>query len=555
MGRLFFYFLAILVGCYVSDSRNCSLLRDSSKCNCEMEKLHFLNLSEIREEGSSIPVEQKESSPIYIDIGVEPPTLMPMLKPDAWASRIVEHNIYESLVSFDFVKKSYKGELAESWSYDTERKCYQFKLREGVFWHDGVEFTGRDILFTFDKLLDPEIISLQKSYFEDVKSYSLLSPYLFEICLKQGSYLFLQNLSHLNIIPEHLWSKGNFNTNPYMRKPVGTGPFKFKEWKSGEHITLIRNENYWGEKPFLKEVVFKFVRDPSVRIDKIKNLEIDIATNITLDTLFSIKDKEWFKKQFNAYYHEIPGFQFIMFNLRNKIFSERSVREALLYMFDLEAIRCSIYKCLTKIITGPIPILHPGYDYTLKPREFSLEKGMNLLKKAGWEDHDGDGIVDKGGLKFKFEFLVPSQSLTLRQIVTIYQEDLKKVGIIMDIVQSDWGIYLKLLKEGRFDLSAFQWITDWEEDYSSIFHSRACLDGANFGCWKNSQADLILDRLKYEVNYKERTELLRKLHKIVYEELPYIFMFAPIEISIFNKKIRGIYPTTNWIELKKLWLE
>jgi peptide/nickel transport system substrate-binding protein len=167
-----------------------------------------------------------------------------------------------------------------------------------------------------------------------------------------------------------------------------------------------------------------------------------------------------------------------------------------------------------------------------------------LLDQAGWVDHDGDGIRDKDGVKFEFEFLIPNGSETGDKISTILKEELDKVGIRMNIRNTEWAVFTTRLNERKFDAVTLGWSMGVETDPYQIWHSSQLEQGSNFVGFSNREADRLIDEARTEFNRDKRIELYRKFSKIVHEEQPYTFLFCRKSTVALNKRFKGVvvYP-------------
>jgi len=174
-----------------------------------------------------------------------------MLKPDAWTYRITAHNLFEGLVRIDPRTNDVEPELAERYEVTPDGKRYTFTLRQGVKWHDDVPMSARDVKFTFDRIFDPKVsaASTRATLAQFVDKVTVKDAKTVVITLKQRSFYFLQALAAVMILPSHRMSSGDLNRHPLLRKPIGTGPYRFASWKSGQRIRLRRFAGYWGKKP------------------------------------------------------------------------------------------------------------------------------------------------------------------------------------------------------------------------------------------------------------------------------------------------------------------
>jgi peptide/nickel transport system substrate-binding protein len=345
------------------------------------------------------------------------------------------------------------------------------------------------------------------------------------------------------MVPKHIFEKDDFNTNPAGRNPLGTGPYKFVKWNTGSEIVLERNEDYWGRKPHIKRIVFKIINDPSVAFQVLKREELDLA-GLTPIQWSRQTQSEAFQKNFDKLSYLTPNYSYIGWNMTKPYFSDNQVRTALTHLVNRELILKEILHDLGEVVTNPFYINSPEYDKSIKPYPYNPEKAKKLLDEADWMDHDGDGIRDKEGVKFKFEFLIPAGSETGEKIATILKEELDKVGINMQIRKTEWAVFTQRLNERKYDAVTLAWSMGVESDPYQIWHSSQAEQGSNFVGFVNKEADRLIEEARTEFNRDKRIELYRKFARIVNEEQPYTFLFCRKSTVALHKRFKGVevYP-------------
>src|SRR3990172_7052286 len=441
--------------------------------------------------------EPAEGDWLIYHIGAEPATLNPITATDAYQSIVNAGNIYETLVKRDNETLEIIPLLADRWEISEDKLVYTFFIKKGIKWHDGVLFTSHDVVFSYEKI----------------------------------------------IVPKHIFEKGVFNTNPAGRHPIGTGPYKFIKWDTGKDIILERNESYWGEKLNIKRIIFKIITDPTVTLQVLKRGEIDFS-GLTPIQWSRQTSSERFKKHFEKLSYFTPNYSFIGWNINSPFFSDTRVRTAMTYLVNRKMILEKILYDLGEVVTNPFYINSPEYDKSIKPYPYDSSTAKQLLDEAGWVDHDGDGIRDKKGVKFDFEFLLSSGSVTGEQISTILKGELKKVGIRMNIRRLEWAVFTKQLDERKFDAVTLSWVMGVESDPYQIWHSSQAERGSNFVGFKNREADQLIEQARTEFNRKKRIELYRRFAEIVYQDQPYTFLFCRKSTVALQRRFKGVkvYP-------------
>ncbi|NIP39203.1 MAG: peptide-binding protein [Candidatus Dadabacteria bacterium] len=482
---------------------------------------------------------------LVYNLGAEPATLNPITARDAYESTVNGDNVYESLVKRDNESLEIVPQLAESWEISEDKLTFTFKIKENIRWHDGKPFTSEDVVFSFNKIMDPKVDSARlKAYYQEIKNVEAIDSHTVKFTYSRPYFLALEFCGGMPIVPKHIFDKGDFNKNPAGRHPIGTGPYLFSKWDTGREIVLEKNPDYWGEKPHLDKIVFKIINDPNVAFQVLRKGEVDFAglTPIQWEKQSTTKK---FEEKFNKHAYFRPNYSYIGWNLDRPFFSDKKVRKAMTHLVNRELILEKILFNLGTTVTNPFYINGKEYDKSIMPLEFSPEKAKLLLNEAGWVDSDSDGIRDKNGVKFEFEFLIPNASDTSEKISTILKEEMDKVGIIMNIRKIEWAVFVQRLNERKFDAVTLGWSMGVESDPYQVWHSSQMEGGgSNFIGFKNEEADRIIEQARKEFDKEKRIKLYRKFISIIHDEQPYTFLFCRKSTIAVNKRFHGInvYP-------------
>lgn len=477
-------------------------------------------------------------------LGAEPATLNPVTATDAAQSTITGGKIYETLLERDNETLELVPLLAESWEISEDKMQFTFRLREDVKWHDGEPFTSADVVFSYNAIMDPEVDSPHlKSYYQEILDVEALDTHTVRFTYARPYFLALEFCGGMPIVPKHIFQEGDFNRNPAGRMPVGTGPYTFTEWQTGIRIVLERNEDYWGDKPDIQRVIFKIIADPTVTFQVLRRQELDVAglTPLQWDRQ---SNNPAFRENFNKHSYFRPNYNFIGWNMERPFFEDRRVRTALTHLLDRELLLKKILLGLGEIVTNPFYIHSPEYPEDIEPLVYDPAKAVSLLEEAGWVDSTGDGIRDREGVRFEFEFLLPSGSDISEKIATIYKEELQKVGIKMNIRMTEWAVFTTRLSERRFDAVILGWSMGVETDPYQIWSSTQIDHGSNFVGFSNERADELLEQARKEFDRDIRIELYREFAHIVHREQPYTFLFCRESTIAVHKRFRNvnIYP-------------
>jgi peptide/nickel transport system substrate-binding protein len=536
MSRIIKFILAFLIFFY-----NCSSKKELSE------------ISDIREE---VPT---EGDWVLYRLSAEPTTLNPITATDVYES-IVNGYIYETLIERDKESLKLKPLLAYKWVVSKDKLKYTFYIRKGIKWHDGEELTADDVIFSFQKIKDPKVDAPHlRNYYKDVEKVEKIDKYTVKFTYKKPYFLALEFCGGMPIVPKHIFEKGDFNTHPNNRHPIGTGPYIFEKWETGREIVLKRNPNYWKKKPNIKKIIFKIITDDTVALQLLKREDLDLTGLRPIQFVRQTESKK-FKKRFKKLKFYTPNYYYIGWNLRKPYFKDRRVREALTHLIDRETILNNILFGLGKITTGPFYYFSDAYDKDIKPYEYNPEKAKELLKEAGWIDSNNDGILDKDGIDFKFTFLISSASKFAEQLGIIIKEEFKKVGIIVEIKKLEWATFIQQIDERKFDAVTLGWSMGVEQDPYQIWHSSQAEQGSNFVGFKNKRVDELIEKARTEFNPEKRNKMFKEIHRIIHYEQPYTFLFCSMGLVALHKRfqntkvynIRPGFDITDWYVPKNL---
>jgi len=484
-------------------------------------------------------------------IGAEPATLNPVTATDVYESTINGY-IYESLLERDNRTLDLVPLLADSYEVSPDRLSYLFTLRDGVKWQDGKSLTSADVVFTFRKVKDESVDAPHlRSYYRSLQEVVALDARRVRFTFSEPYFKSLEMIGGMSIIPQHIFSKGDFNTHPAGRAPVGSGPYRFVRWETGKEIVLERNDQYWGEIPYLDRIVFKIITDETVALQVLKRGEMDLMALTPVQWVKQTESRK-FKRTFNKHKYYLPGYSFIGWNSRRSVFSDPKVRRAMTMLLDRESILKNLRYGFGRVVSGNFFYESPDYDRTIEPWPYDPAQAVQLLDKAGWVDSDGDGVRDKNGVPFRFEFTMTSGSQFADQVSTILKEELSKVGIEMSIRPLEWALFTRMLDDRNFDAVIMGWSLPVEADPYQVWHSSQTGKGSNFVGFSNREADLIIEEARVTFEKEKRIQLYRRFHRIMHDQQPYTFLFMNESLVAVDRRFENVnvYPlgfdTSEW---------
>jgi peptide/nickel transport system substrate-binding protein len=470
-------------------------------------------------------------------------TMVPLRASDS-ASNDIQGNIFDSMVHQDITGQPIPG-LAERWDYDDKTLTYTFYLRKGVKFHDGTPFTAKDVKFSFEMYSHPDTLNSYKADFADIKSITIVNDFTVKFVLKQRNVFFLTSAANSGaIMPAHLFPRGildyNADNTAFSRKPIGTGPFKMKEWKTDERVVLVANKDYWDGRPYLDEVVTRILPDANVEAINLLKGDVDFVQSITPRTISQVEKDPDLK----TVVYDYGRFDYIGWNNYNPLFKDKKVRQAMNYAMDRQALVSKVFLGRAYVGTGPFHPKLPQQNPDVKPYPFDLKKAAQLLADAGWKKGDG-GILEKDGKKFEVEISYNNGNVVRQKMAQILAQNLKVLGIKATVRGYEWSLYLDKYKKGTLDMFVLAWGGyDANVEHYGFFHSSAIPTDTNAGNNRMRvnipRVDKILELYLQEPDAAKRIKLYQEMHAILQEEAVMIFTHHPKITAGMDKNLLGV---------------
>ncbi|MBN1527193.1 MAG: peptide-binding protein [Candidatus Omnitrophica bacterium] len=485
----------------------------------------------------------EDSRPAYGDAIVvasigDARTLIPILASDS-ASADICGMVFNGLVKYD-KHVNIVGDLAESWDVSEDGLVITFHLRKNVRWHDGAPFTSLDVEFTYKKLIDPNVKTPYSGDFERIKSLEAVDDHTVRVAYKEPFSPALSSWG-MWIMPEHLLRDEDLNRTAFSRHPVGTGPYVFKAWKTGQKIELVSNRDYFEGRPFIDRYIYRVIPDESTIFLELQTQGVDL-TGITPLQYTRQTDNKFFRAHYQKFKYPSFGYTYMGYNLSDPKFRDQKVRMAINYAVNKREIVDAIFFGLARVITGPFVIDSWAYNKEVVDAGYSPARARALLAEAGWKDSNADGWVDKDGEAFEFTLLVNQGNAERLRCAEMMQGYLKAVGIRMKIRVLEWSAMInEFIDKRRFEAVLMGWFLSRDPDCYDIWHSSKTREGEfNFAGYKNPEVDRLLEEGRRTFDQAKRAETYHKIHKLIYEEQPYLFLYSGEALPIVNKRFRGI---------------
>ncbi len=475
---------------------------------------------------------------INLNYEEEPTSLHPILSTDAYSSDI--HALAcDSLLSRDASTYDFKPRIATSWEISKDGKQYTFKLREGIFFHDGKPITAEDVKFTFEAFVDPKLGAAHwKPYFEGISKVEAVDPKTIRFTVKDTYFNNFNIAAGTVILPKHVYGEVE-KSKKLGRSFICSGPYKFEKFERGQILTLKKDPQWFGNtaaewKGFanFNQINIRFYKDTTVQIERIKKGDIDYIVWPNPESFVKkAVGPEWGKKVFKfKVENKVPkGYGFIGWNLRKPLFQDKNVRLALAHLANRNEMNKKFRYGMSDLVSAPI-YSSSEYAPAVKPIEYNPAKARELLTQAGWTDTDKDSILDKviDGKKTNFQFSLNYASKETEKYWTMYKEDLKKAGIVMDLNFLEWNSFIKQTDEGSFDALSMGWGNgSVDPDPKQVWHSSSAVKGgSNFINYKNAEVDKLIEEGRMTLDKPKRIALLKKAYEKIAEDAPYLFLFS-----------------------------
>jgi len=452
-----------------------------------------------------------------------PNNLDPRIGSDETSQR-VHQLVFDYLLALDD-KLRPTGGLATHWD-QPDPLTYLVYLRKGVRFHDGHELTAADVVHTFSSFIDPAFVSPRKGAYRMLDRVEAVDPYTVRFTLKEPFGSFPIQLV-MPVVPN--------GAGPELRdKPIGTGPYRFVSFAVDDHVTLDAFPEYFRGAPANGGVVLKVIPDEIMRALELRKGTVDMVVNdLSPDVVHQLEEEK------AVTIAEAPGtdYAYVGVNMRDPILKDRRVRHALGYAIDRQAIVDHLRRGLARPAVGVLPPASWAFEPGVFEFSHDPAKAIALLEEAGYRDPDGDGPEPRLRLSLKV-----STNEFIRLQAAVIQQDLKRVGIELDVRSYEFAtLYADVLK-GNFQLFTLQWVGVSDPDMlRRVFHSKQMPpNGFNRGYYENPEVDRLIDAAMAAESDDERRQLYGDAQRLVAEDAPYISLWYKTNIAVSGTRIEGV---------------
>jgi peptide/nickel transport system substrate-binding protein len=452
-----------------------------------------------------------------------PTNLDPRVGLDAQSERIDEL-LFDDLCTRDDHLNIQPG-LAERWDIP-DPVTYVFHLHQGVKFHDGRALTSRDVKWTFDSLLQGRIRSTKAAAYRAVDRIDAPDDSTVVFHLKEPFATFLWNVSDgaIGIVP---YGSGD----DISQNPIGSGPFRFVSAEPDKEVVMERNDGYWGEKAHLRRVRFAVIPDATTRALELRKGSADIAvTSLTGDTVLALEHES------NLEILRAPGtvLAYVAFNTRDPILRDARVRQALAYAID----RTPMIHYLMRDFARPAYSLLPpeswAYNGDVPHYDYNPDRARQLLEQAGYPAVNG--------VRFHLT-LKTSTDENPRLVAAVLQQQLRDVGIALDIRTFEFATFFSDITRGAYQLHTLRWVGGNEDPdiFEYVFHSaKFSPHGANRTYYANPRVDALIDQARGELDQNVRKQIYAEIQRIVADDLPYINLWYLENVMVHTRRVRNL---------------
>ncbi|HXZ10587.1 MAG TPA: ABC transporter substrate-binding protein [Paraburkholderia sp.] len=467
----------------------------------------------------------------------------------AGAEQKISPKVTEGLLSYDFDVRP-RPQLATSWKISADGLQYTFALRQGVRWHDGQPFTSKDVANSIALL--KQYHSRGRSTYANVVDVATPDAHTAVLKLsKPAPYLiYALSASESPITPAHLYDSGDPLTNPHNINPVGTGPYRFKSWSRGSDAVFVRNPDYWdAPKPYIDELVVRFISDPAARAAALETRELDLAGEnpVPLTDIQRLAALPHLAVETRGYSYSAAQTQ-LQFNLDNRYLANPKVRQAIAHAIDRQTIVRSVWYGYGIVAPSPIsPLLTQFYDPTVPTWPYDPAQAERLLDEAGYPRQ-------AGGFRFALSVDYNPYDPTFARLAEYLRQSLRRIGIEANARSQDFGTYVKRIYTDRdFDLDAnFLGNTfDPTVGVQRLYWSRNFRKGVPFSNathYSNPEVDRLLEAAAVEIDPRARVNDFRQFQQLVSRDLPIIDLITLKQVTIYNRRVHNHTVTADGLQ-------
>lgn len=475
------------------------------------------------------------ASTLHLATSSNPSRLNPILATDSASSEIAGF-LFNGLVKYDKDGKTIVGDLAERYTFEDNRTLI-FQLRKGVLWHDGESFGADDVVFTYNAINAPNVVSPYTSTFRMVASVEALDPLRVKVTYKKPYFKALETWM-MGILPKHLLeNESDMMGSKFNQHPIGTGPYRLAKLEFSKEIELSAFDHYFEHRPGIDTIAFHVIPDPMTRFLMLKAGQIDLGMLEAMQYERQV-DRDFFAR-FKPIESIAHSYTYLGFNLRLKKFKDPRVRQALSLAIDRKALVDILFLGHGRVCTGPFLPGGAAFNAAVEAPEPSLEKAKALLRAAGYD----------AAHPLTFEIATSNSSAIRPYAAQILQYQLAKIGVKVTLRVMEWQAFLNMVVFPRkFETVLLGWSLSLTPDPYLLWHTDSDRPGGfNFIGYHNREVDALIDRMQYTVDRDALAAVWREIFSRIVADNPYLFLYIPNDITVVDNSIAPIVPAVNGI--------
>ncbi len=468
--------------------------------------------------------------------------LNPMSTTDAHA-RDVYNLLFLSLLDEQSDLLNFEPRLAESWEFSPDRLDLTFRLRDDVYWSDGLPVTAHDVAATFAAQKDSTTQWPSRHLKEHIDSVTVVDDRTIVYHYAAAYPYQVMDANDGPIMPKHVLDRvprEELGALAIEQLPTN-GPFKLHSWVRGQALTLARNERYYEKgKPYLEKVIFKIIPDQTTLITQLKNGEIDCMEMIPPGEMHDIRQNY---PHLALYAFPTRAYNYIGWNASKPLFANPRVRRALTMAIDRALINENVYYGFARECTSPLPPIIWAYNPNIEQVPYDTAGARRILAEEGYRDTDGDGWLDRGGKRFEFDLITNHGNQLRNDVLVTVQEMLRKSGIKVNAAALEWTVFLEKVKSGDYDAQVNAWRVGGKADLSPIWSCEARTPpGYNRVNYCNPLVDSLNAAATGMLDFEQAKPLFWRIQEIIYEDQPYTFLNVLDARDVVHRRFRGVKP-------------
>ncbi|MEA1981909.1 MAG: peptide-binding protein, partial [Campylobacterota bacterium] len=475
------------------------------------------------------------ASTLHLATSTNPARLNPILATDSSSSEIAGF-LFNGLVKYDKDSKEIIGDLAEKFYFEDD-KTLVFELKKGVKWHDGVEFSAKDVLFTYETLISDKIASPYSAGFRFVKSVSVIDKYTLKVSYKEAYFKALETWM-MGVLPWHLLKdEENLMSSSFNTNPIGTGPYKLEQLEYSKNIILSAFDEYFEGQAKIDKISFHVIADTMTRFLMLKSAQLDLGSVEPM--AYERQLSEEFFENFKIYEKISLSYTYLGFNLRLKKFQNPDVRKALSLAIDREELVDILFFKHAKVCSGPFLPGSSAFNAEVKVPIRDIEKAKELLQKAGYTKEN----------PLSFEIVTSNASPIRPYAAQILQHQLKKIGVVVTLRVMEWQAFLNMVVfPHKFDTVLLGWGLSPTPDPYLFWHKDSDKKGGfNLVGYNNPKVNKMIEESQSMIDREMLAESWQKMFELITDDNPYLFLYIPNSITAVDKNIKNIEPALGGI--------